>query len=199
MKFTRKLAAAAAGAAMLAALTACSAGPDLPMELTMGDTVVTLGQTTMQDLIDLGYEPNLEMVPDTAEVGDEFITFDYSMSRGAGDQFWVGVCMPWDGDTDISQETTDSATQGIVRTVTVTLGSVEDVGATYNGMDVNDISFQYAEEEWGAEVVDESRLRYEVEARDGLLSLEAEFTGDDTMYRFAVRMYQDVFDKMQAN
>ena len=48
-------------------------------------------------------------------------------------------------------------------------------------------------------MVDESRLRYEVEARDGLLSLEAELTGDDTMYRFAVRMYQDVFDKMQAN
>ena len=44
---------------LLIALTACG-GADMPMEATLDGYTIVLGQTTVQDLVDRGYEAHLE-------------------------------------------------------------------------------------------------------------------------------------------
>ena len=46
---------------LLIALTACG-GADMPMEATLDGYTIVLGQTTVQDLVDRGYEAHLETV-----------------------------------------------------------------------------------------------------------------------------------------
>ena len=47
-------------------LTACvGMGADMPMELTIDGYTIVLGQTTMKDMTDLGYEVSLTAMPDT--------------------------------------------------------------------------------------------------------------------------------------
>ena len=43
---------------LLIALTACG-GADMPMEATLDGYTIVLGQTTVQDLVDRGYEAHL--------------------------------------------------------------------------------------------------------------------------------------------
>ena len=71
---------------LMLGLTGCG-GQDLPMEATFDGYTVVLGQTTMQDLIDEGYEPHLQSRQDVARDGDKYISFYYSLDKGAGYQF----------------------------------------------------------------------------------------------------------------
>lgn len=181
-------------------LTACSGskGPEMPMEVTVDGYTITLGKTTMQDMVDLGYEAHLEKVPGSAKTGDKYIPFYYSLDRGVGDQIWVTVCVPWDGKTDIGEETTLSATEGIIKTVSLSVTASEKVEATYYGVNLQDLSFEYAASEWGAkEKEGASKKTYTLDAKNGLIQLETQLTSTEDFHTLIVQLSQKEFEKLQ--
>lgn len=101
--------------ALALSLAACGAsGPDMPMEAELDGHTITLGKTTMADMAGWGYEVFSAGRQDVAHDGDKYIYFHYSLSKGAGDQFWVSVYTPYYGGTNINKEAKEAAQSGIV-------------------------------------------------------------------------------------
>ena len=182
---------------LLIALAACG-GADMPMEATLDGYTIVLGQTSVQDLVDRGYEAHLEKMPDFARDGEKYISFNYSLSRGAGDQIFATVSVPWSGNTDITEETTLSASEGILQTVTLTKTATEKVEAAYNGVSVQDLSFDYAAQEWGAkEKKDASKKTYTLQAKRGLVQFQSYLTSDEDFHSVSIQLSDKEFEKMQ--
>ncbi len=180
-------------------LTACAKKADMPMEVTVDGYTIVLGKTTMKDMTDLGYEVHTDGMPDVAREGDKYIPFYYSLDRGAGDQIHVTVMAPWSGNSDISAEQSFAVTEGVIRSVRFTLDAVEKVEVTYNGMNVNDLSFDYAKEEWGAKLDDKSstKIKYQVDAKDGFVILDAVSTLEEEYGGLNIQLTTSAFEKMQ--
>ena len=184
---------------MMLMLTACASGPEMPMQVTVDGYDIVIGKTTMQDLIDQGYEVNNNGNQDVAKDGDRYISYYYSLDKGAGHQFWVTVCVPWSGKADISAESAQSATEGIVRSVEVRKSAAEDISVVYNDVELADMSFDNATE-WGAkENKDKSVKTYQLTAKQGFLTWEAINTSDQEFNELRVQMSQKEFEKMQES
>lgn len=178
-------------------LTACGAGPEMPMEASIAGNTIVLGETTMQEMTDWGYKVNFAGRQDVAHDGDKYIAFHYSLSKQAGDQFWVSVYVPWSGGTDIGKEQSASVTEGIVYAVTMRKSAAEKVEASYNGMDLQDITFDTAKE-WGAKQDKEaSVITWDLTASRGRLSFEAENTSSEELNELRVSLSKKEFEKMQ--
>ncbi len=178
-------------------LTGCGA-PDVPMEATIDGNTIVLGQTTMQDLIDLGYEPHLQSRQDVARDGDAYITFYYSLDKGAGHQFWADVAVPWSGDTNINDEAALSTTEGIVRSVKFSKSSTEKIKASYNGIDIQDMTFDYGIEKWGAKKDDRTTVpAYLATVKRGSLRMESESTLEEEFHELTVSLSMKELEKMQ--
>lgn len=196
MNLRKRLTALVLMMALALSLTACS-GPEMPMEAVFNGNTIVLGQTTMQEMTDWGYEVNYAGRQDVAHEGDKYIAFHYSLSRSAGDQFWVSVYVPWSGGNDIGKEQSASVTEGIVYAVTLSKSASEKVEVTYNGMNLQDISFDTAKE-WGAKQDKEaSVVTWDLTAKSGHLSFEAENTFDEEMDELRVSLSRKAFEKMQ--
>lgn len=180
-------------------LTACAKKMDLPMEVTVDGYTIVLGKTTMKDMTDLGYEVHTDGMPDVAREGDKYIPFYYSLDRGAGDQIHVTVMAPWSGNSDISAEQSFAVTEGVIRSVRFTLDAVEKVEVTYNGMNVNDLNFEYAKEEWGAKLDDQSstKIKYQVDAKNGFVILDSISVMEQEYGGLNIQLTTSAFEKMQ--
>lgn len=179
-------------------ITACAKKVDLPMEITIDGYTIVLGQTTVKDMMERGYEIHTDAMPDVAHEGDKYIPFYYSLDRGAGDQIHVTVMAPWSGESDISSEQSFAATEGIIKAVSFRLTSVEKVEVTYNGMNVNDLSFDYAQKEWSAKSKDGStNTRYQVDATRGFVILETAYSSDEEYGALNIQLTEKEFEKMQ--
>lgn len=179
-------------------ITACAKKVDLPMEITIDGYTIVLGQTTVKDMMERGYEIHTDAMPDVAHGGDKYIPFYYSLDRGAGDQIHVTVMAPWSGESDISSEQSFAATEGIIKAVSFRLTSVEKVEVTYNGMNVNDLSFDYAQKEWSAKPKDGStNTRYQVDATRGFVILETAYSSDEEYGALNIQLTEKEFEKMQ--
>lgn len=181
-------------------ITACAKKVDLPMEITIDGYTIVLGQTTVKDMMERGYEIHTDAMPDVAHEGDKYIPFYYSLDRGAGDQIHVTVMAPWSGESDISSEQSFAATEGIIKAVSFRLTSVEKVEVTYNGMNVNDLSFDYAQKEWSAKPKDGStNTRYQVDATRGFVILETAYSSDEEYGALNIQLTEKEFEKMQES
>ena len=179
-------------------ITACAKKVDLPMEITIDGYTIVLGQTTVKDMMERGYEIHTDAMPDVAHEGDKYIPFYYSLDRGAGDKIHVTVMAPWSGESDISSEQSFAATEGIIKAVSFRLTSVEKVEVTYNGMNVNDLSFDYAQKEWSAKPKDGStNTRYQVDATRGFVILETAYSSDEEYGALNIQLTEKEFEKMQ--
>ena len=179
-------------------ITACAKKVDLPMEITIDGYTIVLGQTTVKDMMERGYEIHTDAMPDVAHEGDKYIPFYYSLDRGAGDQIHVTVMAPWSGESDISSEQSFAATEGIIKAVSFRLTSVEKVEVTYNGMNVNDLSFDYAQKEWSAKPKDGStNTRYQVDATRGFVILETAYSSDEEYGALNIQLTEKEIEKMQ--
>ena len=179
-------------------ITACAKKVDLPMEITIDGYTIVLGQTTVKDMMERGYEIHTDAMPDVAHEGDKYIPFYYSLDRGAGDHIHVTVMAPWSGESDISSEQSFAATEGIIKAISFRLTSVEKVEVTYNGMNVNDLSFDYAQKEWSAKPKDGStNTRYQVDATRGFVILETAYSSDEEYGALNIQLTEKEFEKMQ--
>ena len=179
--------------ALVLSLTACS-GPEMPMEAVFDGNTIVLGKTTMQEMTDWGYEVNYAGRQDVAHEGDKYIAFHYSLNKGAGNQFWVSVYVPW---SDIGSEQSASVTEGIVYAVTLSKSASEKVDVTYHDMNLQDMSFDTAKE-WGAKQDKEaSVVTWDLTAKKGFLSFEAEDTFSEEMDELRVSLSRKAFEAMQ--
>lgn len=183
---------------MTFSLAGCG-GVDLPMEVTVDGNTIVLGQTTMQDMIDLGYKVNSAGKQDAAKSGDKYISFGYTLTKEAGNQLFVTVYVPWSGNTNVSKEAELSATEGIIRTIELKKSALEKVTVTYNGMDLNDFTLNYAVDEWGAKQDERliNFLAYSVEAKNGFVRLSADGAFSEEFGELSLQIYDKVFESMQ--
>lgn len=198
MSIIKRAALLALSLALLLGLTACGAsGPDMPMEAAVDGYTIVLGKTTMEDLSALGYKVNSAGRQDVAHDGDKYIYFSYSLSKGAGQQFWVSVYTPYYGGTNINKEAGEAAESGIVFAVTLSKSATEKIPALYNGMDVKDMSFDTVKE-WGCEQDKEaSKVTYKLTAAQGFITCTAENSFSEEMHELRVSMSKKVFEDMQ--
>lgn len=65
-------------------------------------------------------------------------------------------------------------------------------------MDIQELSFEYAIDEWGAKENDKTTIKaYKADLKKGYLSMEAESTLDEELYELTVSLSQKQFDSMQ--
>lgn len=182
---------------MALGLAACSAGPEMPMEVTIDGTTITLGKTTVADLTALGYELSSAGRQDVAHEGDKYIYFMYMLSKGAGYSFWVNVYTPYYGGSSINKESSEAAQSGIVYSVTATKSASEKMTVSYNGMDLQDITFDTAKE-WGAKQDDSaSKVTWRLTSAQGPLAFTAENTSSEEMHSLQVSLSSKAFEAMQ--
>ena len=196
MSIIKRITLLALSLALLLGLTACSAGPDMPMEAVVDGYTITLGKTTVADLTALGYELSSAGRQDVAHDGDKYIYFMYMLSKGAGYSFWVNVYTPYYGGSNINKEASEAATSGIVYSVTLSKSALEKMSASYNGMDIQDVTFDTAQE-WGAKQdKDASKVTWRLTAAKGSLSFTAENTSSEEMHSLQVSMNIKTFAVM---
>lgn len=139
----------ALGLALALGLTACAAGPDLPMQADIDGHTVVLGRTTMEELADWGYEAERIGRQEVAHEGDKYIYFQYSLSRGADSLFQVSVYTPYYGGKNINKEADEAAQWGVVYSITLSNSSAGELSAAYNGVELQEITLDTARA-WGA-------------------------------------------------
>lgn len=185
--------------AMLLGLVGCgSSTVEMPTEVTIDGYTIVLGQTTMQDLQDQGYEVFFNSRQDTAKKTDTYITFVYVVKKTAKQQFSVTVCVPWEKGPNINKETNLSATEGIIKSITMRKESLTDVEVLYNGVDLQDLTFEYGESEWGAKKQeDSSTLAYQTKTKNGYVTLRAENPMHEEFYSLSVELHMRGFEEMQ--
>lgn len=184
---------------MLLGLVGCGSTADLPMEVTIDGYTIVLGKTTMQDLRDQGYEVRLSATPGTANKTDKYIPFQYVAMKTAKQQFFVTVCVPWEKGTNINKETKLSATEGIVKSIRMKKGSLTDAEVLYNGINLQELTFEYGESEWGAKTHESSdaAVSYQAKTKNGYVTLKSENTFREEFYSLSVELHMKGFEKMQ--
>lgn len=193
----QRIALLALALALTLGLAACAAGPEMPMEATIDGHTITLGKTTMADMAGWGYKVNSAGRQDAAYDDDKYIYFHYSLSKGAGEQFWVSVYTPYYGGTNINKEAGEAAESGIVFSVTLSKSATEKISAVYNGVDVKDMSFDTVAE-WGCKKDEEASVAtYKLTAAQGFITCKAEGTFSEEMDELRVSMSEKAFLAMQ--
>ena len=183
---------------MLLGLVGCGSTVDMPTEVTIDGYTVVLGETTMQDLKDQGYEVFFNSSQDTAKKTDKYITFVYLVKKTAKQQFSVTVGVPWEKGNNINKETKLSATEGIIKSITMTKSGLTDAEVLYNGVNFQDLTFEYGESEWGAKKQEDSSvLTYQTKTKNGYVTLRAENTFKEEFYSLSVELHMRGFEAMQ--
>lgn len=187
-------------------LAACGpAGPDMPMEVSVEGHTIVLGQTTMSDLTKLGWTAKLTGAQREIRKNDKYVAFHYNLAvdgGGAGKELWASVYVPFQGhisgnNADISQEQALAGTQGVVCMVSVRKSAGKDLSISYNGTDLQDITWDTAKE-WGATVKEgEYVTSAELAAAQGTLSFAESSTNDGEFNELTVTMDAKAFDTLQ--
>lgn len=185
-------------------LSACGfSKPDMPMEFTIDGHTVALGTTTTGEMADWGWDVAFTGSQNEIREDAKYVACYYTISKadGSGNSFWVTVYVPFQKNTsgnyvDLSAEEKQSLTEGVVCRVNVRKDASENFDISYNGVDIQDITWATAEE-WGAkEVEDKYPKTCEMEAAQGSLKFEKSYT-DDEMGELTVIMNTASFAKLQ--
>lgn len=182
---------------MLLGLAGCGGTVDMPAEVTIDGYTIVLGETTMQELQDQGYEVFFSSSQDTARDTDKYITFVYVVKKTSKQQFSVTVGVPWEKGKNINKEKKLSATEGIIKSITMRKDSLTDVEVLYNDVNLQDLTFEYGESEWGAKKQDSSTLSYQTKTKNGYVTLKAENTFKEEFYSLKVELHMRGFEAMQ--
>lgn len=182
--------------------------PDMPMEITIDNHTIVLGQTTTAEMAGWGWDVGFYGSQNEIKEDAKYVACYYTIRKsesGSGDQFSVAVWVPFQknfvGSTgvDFSEEEKMSKTEGVVCRVTVRKDAAENFTITYNGMNYQDLTWDDAKE-WGATETDRSNEFspiYELEASQGTLTFEKGYTGEDEPGEFSVSMNSNAFAKLQ--
>ena len=187
-------------------LTSCGAsGPDMPMEVTVAGKTSVIGKTTTGEMAGWGWEVAFMSSQDTIAKDAKYVACHYHIKvdgGGAGREFWLSVYVPFQknisGSTvDLSAEEKESKTAGVVYRVSVRKSAGDKLSITYNGMDLQSITWDTVEE-WGAKVDEESYHKSaELAAAQGTLKFKASSGYGDEMNELTVGMSTNAFSRLQ--
>ena len=206
MKLMKRITLLTLALALLLGLTACGAsGPDMPMEVTVNGKTIVIGQTTTGEMKGWGWEVEFTGSQNEIRSDAKYVSCHYHIKvdgGGAGKEFWVSVYVPFQKNmngsyVDLSAEEKVSTTNGVVYRVQVRKSAGEDLSISYNGTDLQAITWETAEG-WGAKVEDDGygRRSGELAAAQGTLSFEKSYTSDD-LNELVVVMDSNSFAKLQ--
>lgn len=187
-------------------LTSCGAsGPDMPMEVTVNGKTIVIGRTTTGEMAGWGWEVAFMNSQSEIRSDAKYVACHYHIKvdgGGAGREFWVSVYVPFQKNmagsrVDLSNEEAESRTAGVVYRVDVRKSAGEKLSISYNGMDLQSITWDTAKD-WGAKVEEDSYGNKEAElaAAQGTLKFEKSYT-DDGMNELTVIMDTNSFSKLQ--
>ena len=187
-------------------LTSCGAsGPDMPMEVTVNGKTIVIGQTTTGEMADWGWEVGFMNSQSEIRTDAKYVACHYHIKvdgGGAGKEFWVSVYVPFQknmkGDyVDLSAEEKESKTAGVVYRVSVRKSAGEKLSISYNGMNLQNITWDTAKE-WGAEVDEESYYKSaKLSAAQGTLTFAQSAGEGDEVNELTVVMSTSAFSKLQ--
>ena len=186
-------------------LTSCASGPDMPMEVTVNGKTIVIGQTTTGEMADWGWEVIFMNSQSEIRSDAKYAACHYHIKvdgGGAGKEFWVSVYVPFQkymsgSYVDLSAEEAESKTAGVVYRVSVRKSAGAKLDISYNGMDLQDLTWDIAQE-WGAKVDDESYYKSaELSAAAGTLEFEAASGGDSEVNELTVVMNTNAFSRLQ--
>ena len=205
MSLIKRITLSALSLLLALGLTSCGAsGPDMPMEVTVNGKTIVIGQTTTGEMAGWGWEVAFMSSQDTIASNAKYAACHYHIKvdgGGAGREFWVSVYVPFQKNmngsyVDLSKEEAESQTAGVVYRVSVRKSAGDKLSISYNGMDLQDITWDTAKE-WGAKVDEESyRKSAELAAAQGTLEFEQSYSGDE-MNELTVVMSTSAFSKLQ--
>ena len=192
--------------ALLLGLTACgTSGREMPMEFTVNGKTVVMGQTTTAEMSGWGWELAYMGSPGEILSNAEYASCDYHVrvdGGGSGREFWVSVYVPFQknmegGYVDLSAEVEESRTAGVVYRVNVRKSAGDKLNIIYNGMDLQDITWDTAAK-WGAKVEedDDRGKKAELDAAQGTLTFGKAYTSDK-MNELTVTMSDSAFSALQ--
>ena len=191
--------------ALLLGLAACGAsGPEMPMEVTVNGHTIVIGRTTTGEMAGWGGEVEFTGSQNEIRSDAKYVACHYNIKvdgGGAGREFWVSVYGPFqknmDGSyVDLSAEEAESKPAGVVYRVSVRKSAGEKLSISYNGVDLQDVTWDAAAE-WGAKVDEESyKKSAELAAAQGTLTFDQSYT-DDEVNELTVVMDSNSFSKLQ--
>ena len=206
MNISRRITLLALSLLLVLGLTSCGAsGPDMPMEAAVNGKTIVIGRTTTGEMAGWGWEVAFMSSQDTIASNARYVACHYNVKvdgGGAGREFWVSVYVPFqknmDGSyVDLSAEEEESKTAGVVYRVSVRKSAGEKLSISYNGVDLQDITWDTAEE-WGATVNEDDYGNKDAElaAAQGTLTFDQSYT-DDEVNELTVVMDSNSFSKLQ--
>ena len=206
MNFIKRVTLAALALLLALGLASCGAsGPDMPMEVTVNGKTIVIGKTTTGEMADWGWEVAFMSSQSDIRKDAKYVACHYHIKvdgGGAGKEFWVSVYVPFQknisGSTvDLSKEKAESKTAGVVYRVSVRKSAGKKLSISYNGMDLQDITWDTAEG-WGAKVDEESYYKSaELSAAQGTLKFEQSAGEGDEVNELTVVMSTGAFSKLQ--
>lgn len=187
-------------------LVSCGAsGPDMPMEVTVNGKTIVIGQTTTGEMADWGWEVAFMNSQSEIRSDAKYAACHYHIKvdgGGAGREFWVSVYVPFQKNmngsyVDLSKEEAESRTAGVVYRVSVRKSAGNKLDITYNGTDLQNITWDTARE-WGAKVDEESYYKSaELAASQGTLEFKAGSGVNSEVNELNVVMSTSAFTKLQ--
>ena len=205
MNMIKRITLLALSLLLVLGLASCGAsGPDMPMEVTVDGRTIVIGKTTTGEMAGWGWEVSFMNSQSDIRKDAKYVACHYHIKvdgGGAGKEFWVSVYVPFQknisGSTaDLSNEEKESRTAGVVYRVSVRKSAGEKLDISYNGMNLQDTTWDTAEE-WGAKVDGESyRKSAELAAAQGTLTFGQSYSGDE-MNELTVVMDTNSFSKLQ--
>ena len=206
MSIIKRAALLAMSLLLVLGLAACGAsGPDMPMEVTVNGKTIVIGRTTTGEMADWGWEVAFMNSQSDIRKDAKYVACHYHIKvdgGGAGKEFWVSVYVPFQknisGSTvDLSAEEKESKTAGVVYRVSVRKSAGAKLSISYNGTDLQDITWDTAKE-WGAKVDEESyKKSAELSAAQGTLTFEAGSGVNAEMNELTVVMSTGAFSRLQ--
>ena len=206
MSIIKRAALLAMSLLLVLGLAACGAsGPDMPMEVTVEGKTIVIGKTTTGEMADWGWEVSFMSSQSDIRKDAKYVACHYHIKvdgGGAGKEFWVSVYVPFQknmkGDyVDLSAEEKESKTAGVVYRIDVRKSAGEKLSISYNGMNLQDITWNTAEE-WGAKVDEESYYNSaELAVAQGTLKFEQSAGEGDEVNELTVIMSTRAFSKLQ--
>lgn len=192
--------------AMALGLAACgSSGPDMPMEATVDGHTIVIGQTTTAEMAGWGWEVEFRSSQNEIRSDAKYVACYYHLKvdgGGAGKEFWADVYVPFQknmvGDrVDLSKEEKESTTNGVVFRVTLRKDAADELSISYNGMDLQDVTWDTAAE-WGATVNEDDygNKDAEMDAAQGALKFKKSYT-DPEVGELTITMDTNSFSKLQ--
>ena len=192
--------------AMTLGLTACGpSGPDMPMEATVDGHTIVIGQTTTAEMAGWGWEVEFRSSQNEIRSDAKYVACYYHLKvdgGGAGKEFWADVYVPFQknmvGDrVDLSKEEKESTTNGVVFRLTLRKSAADELDISYNGMDLQDVTWDTAAE-WGATVNEDDygSKDAELEAAQGSLNFKKSYT-DPEVGELTLTMDTNSFAKLQ--